>query len=126
MYCPECGGEYREGFTECADCGVPLVAAPPAPILHPDVKLVTVLEGGDPTEIALAESLLMEEKIPYLKKDDRVQDLFALGRFPYGVNPLTGPVEIQVPEEHAEAALELLQDLKDGYEGEPEQITEPD
>ena len=30
MRCPKCGDEYRPGFTECADCRVPLVedAAP--------------------------------------------------------------------------------------------------
>lgn len=37
MWCPECGGEYRKGFTECADCGVALVDVPP----H-----LGVLEGG--------------------------------------------------------------------------------
>jgi hypothetical protein len=25
MYCPSCGSEYRPGYTECADCKVPLV-----------------------------------------------------------------------------------------------------
>ncbi len=25
MWCPKCGAEYREGFTECADCHIPLV-----------------------------------------------------------------------------------------------------
>ena len=25
MFCPDCGGEYREGFFECADCKVALV-----------------------------------------------------------------------------------------------------
>lgn len=25
MYCPNCHGEYREGFTICSDCDVPLV-----------------------------------------------------------------------------------------------------
>ena len=27
MFCPKCKAEYREGFTVCADCGVPLVEA---------------------------------------------------------------------------------------------------
>lgn len=26
MFCPSCRSEFREGFTECADCGEPLVA----------------------------------------------------------------------------------------------------
>jgi len=26
MFCPSCRAEYREGFTECGDCGVALVA----------------------------------------------------------------------------------------------------
>lgn len=105
MYCPECGGEYREGFTECADCGVPLVESLPAEAPHPEMNMVTILEASDPTEITLAESLLLEEKIPYVKEFDQAT----------GVNPATGPVAIQVPEEHAEAALELLQDLKAGH-----------
>jgi hypothetical protein len=29
MICPKCGAEYRPGFTQCADCEVDLVAAPP-------------------------------------------------------------------------------------------------
>jgi hypothetical protein len=28
MFCPVCGDEYREGFTRCADCDVPLVEGP--------------------------------------------------------------------------------------------------
>lgn len=29
MICPECKGEYREGYTKCARCGVDLVEATP-------------------------------------------------------------------------------------------------
>ena len=113
MYCPECGSEYREGFVTCADCEVPLTEAPPAEPVHPDVQLVTVFEGTDPAALALAESLLLEEKIPYFKKGDQIQDLFAMGRI-FGINVVVGPVQIQVPEEHAEAALEMLGELRHG------------
>lgn len=112
MYCPECGGEYREGFLECADCGVALVENPPEPEEHPDLDLVTVLETGDPALLAVAESLLMDAEIPYLKRGDFLQDLFALGRFGTGSNPITGPVAVQVKKENAEAALQILDEIE--------------
>lgn len=112
MYCPECGSEYREGFMQCADCEVPLVDTPPQEPEHPDIHLVTVLETGDPGEIALAESILLEAQIPYVKKGDQIQDLFALGRMPFGFNPIVGPVEIQVAEENVVAAHDVLDELK--------------
>jgi hypothetical protein len=30
MWCPECGGEYREGFDRCGDCDVSLAESPPS------------------------------------------------------------------------------------------------
>ena len=32
MWCPDCGAEYREGVTACADCGVTLVDTPPVEV----------------------------------------------------------------------------------------------
>jgi hypothetical protein len=32
LHCPNCGGEYRDGFTECADCKVPLVTLAPGEV----------------------------------------------------------------------------------------------
>ncbi len=131
MYCPECRSEYREGFFECVDCEVPLVGSLPEQPPHPDLQLVTVFEGSNPSLLAMAESLLMAEEIPYLKKGEQIQDLFALGRLPSGFNPVIGPVLIQVPEEHAEAARELLADLEamglgpEAEEG-PEPFEEPE
>lgn len=107
MYCPECGSEYREGFFTCADCEVPLTEAPPPEPVHPDFQLVTVFEGTDPAAVALAESLLRQEEIPYVKKGEEMQDLFP------GFSPL-GPIHLQVPEEHGEAAFELLGELRHG------------
>ena len=52
--------------------------------------------------------------------------LFAMGRL-MGFNPAVGPVVIQVPEEHAEKALEMLGDLRNGNlePAEPEPDSEP-
>lgn len=127
MYCPECGSEYREGFFECVDCQVALTAEPPAEETHPDLDLVTVMAEEDPGRLALAESLLMDAEIPYIKKGDQVQDLFGGGRI--GFNPLVGPVLLQVSEEYAEEARALLDDLESEeevdssfYDGEEEDL----
>ncbi|HEX9668911.1 MAG TPA: hypothetical protein VGC93_05445 [Thermoanaerobaculia bacterium] len=112
MYCPECGGEYREGFLECADCGIALVAKPPIePEPAPEPDLVTVLETGDPSLLAIAESLLMEEEIDYLKTGEPLQDLFALGRLGFGFSPIAGPVVIRVEQADAEVAARILANL---------------
>ncbi len=68
LYCPQCGVEYREGFSECADCLVPLAAGdrPPAPDGEAAgaVELVTVLETGDWVEISLVGGVLQDAGIP--------------------------------------------------------------
>jgi Putative prokaryotic signal transducing protein len=125
MYCPECRSEYREGFVQCADCEVPLVdTLPQEEPEHPDLQFVTVLETGDPGEIALAESILLEAGIPYYKKGDQIQDLFALGRLSFGFNPVTGLVEIRVAEENVAAAHDALEELKNVDLSEPEMVAE--
>jgi tetratricopeptide (TPR) repeat protein len=49
-YCPKCRAEYREGFTECADCRVPLVDALPAegasPASQAETALRAMLDAG--------------------------------------------------------------------------------
>ncbi|HEY3570522.1 MAG TPA: DUF2007 domain-containing protein [Thermoanaerobaculia bacterium] len=127
MFCPECGGEYREGFTHCADCDVDLVESlPPEPPLEemPDTALVTVLETGDPSELMFAESVLQGAGIPYVKQGESLQELFALGRLGTGFNPVAGPILLQVPEEQAEAAMELLEEALPEEPGEQEQNAE--
>lgn len=131
MFCPECQGEYREGFTECADCGVPLVGKLPEPEPEAerdqisDAGLVALVRTGDPNELAFAEAVLTEADIPFVKKGESVQDLFALGRVGMGFNPVTGPIVLLVSEEHAAEAAKLLEESEkaelDGMEELPEE-----
>ena len=46
MFCPECRAEYREGFTECSDCGLPLVRELSPEPKREYVEFVTVLSGN--------------------------------------------------------------------------------
>jgi hypothetical protein len=68
MFCPVCAGEYRPGFTECADCGVPLVSEPPASAMPPEHAdphdLVPLLESLDLDVLDAARGRLHAMGIP--------------------------------------------------------------
>ena len=102
MFCPQCGAEYQTGIRECADCGVELVTDPPVTQDPEWVDFVTVLTTRDHAELAVAKSLLEGEGIPFFAKNDGVENLIA-----------AGPVEVQVPPEHEQAARDLLDELNE-------------
>ena len=113
MFCPQCRSEYREGFTRCESCDVPLVAVLPPEAGDPSHRdLVTVFETGDPGLLAMAHSILDESEIPYLTQGEGVQDLFGLGRLGTGFSILTGPVHIQVERATEPEARSLLAGLE--------------
>jgi len=114
MFCPNCGAEYREGFTVCSGCNVPLVNEPPGQIEPGFIKFVTVYETGDPAFIAFAKSILQSEGIKYFIKGEGLQDLFAGGRLGTGFNPAIGPAQIQVDEKDVEKAKDLLSQIEKG------------
>ncbi len=119
MICPQCRGEYREGFSRCESCNVELVE--PSQLATPDhanIELVTIFRGADPGEIALAESLLVSAGIRYSKKNDALQDLFGPGRLGAGFNVAIGPAEIQVDRNDGPRALTLLEDILEAEAGE--------
>lgn len=108
MFCPNCSTEYREGFTVCADCNVPLVNELPRQIEPELMKPITVYRTGDTAFITYVESILRSVGINCCIKGEGLQELFAGGRFGTGYNPVTGPVEIQVDKRDAERAKDIL------------------
>jgi len=109
MYCPQCRIEYRDGFTECADCQVPLSQGTPPqePVrpFDPTIGLVVVLETNDLIQLALVKGLLDEAAIPY----------FVLGQIATlvtDVDPfLHKMMRVQVPRDCEAEARELLDQL---------------
>ena len=108
MYCPNCRAEYRDGFSECSDCQVPLLpgappASEPADSLEPDLDLAVVLETNDTIQLALVKGVLDDAGIPY----------FVLGQIATlveQVDPfLRKWVRLQVPADREAEARELVE-----------------
>jgi hypothetical protein len=78
-----------------------------------DLDLRTILVTSDLTTISMAEGILEGAEIRYLARGEDIQDLFGLGRL-VPVNPISGPVEIQVLAEDEVRARELLADFTGG------------
>ena len=119
MFCPKCGVEYREGFTECADCCLSLVAEkPPEPVNLgvPDLDLVTVLETSDPVAIAAAKGLLEEAGIPYCVLGDEFGKRFApLGDFLHPWCRLQVGSDREVEARQILEPLDLQHNIRDIY-----------
>jgi hypothetical protein len=106
VYCPQCGCEYRDGFSECSDCRVPLSAGtPPQKTADPALGLVVVLETNDQILLAFAKGVLVEAGIPF----------FVLGQIATLVSDVDGLlrkwVGVQVPRDREAEARELLEGL---------------
>jgi hypothetical protein len=106
MYCPQCGAEYRNGFTECSDCRVALSPGvrPEAP--DPHLDLVTVFESNDRSAIGLAKGSLEDASIPFWMQYDETAARLVLG-------PIMFPLcRFLVPKDREVGARELLEQLE--------------
>ncbi|MBZ5586663.1 MAG: DUF2007 domain-containing protein [Acidobacteriia bacterium] len=106
MYCPQCRAEYREGFSECSDCHVPLLSgAPPPDPFDPNMELVIVLETNDQVQLAMVKGLLEDAGIPF----------YLLGRITtliQDVDPMLHKwIQVQVPRDREAEARELIESL---------------
>lgn len=100
MICPECGSEYREGFTHCSDCDVDLVEAVPG---EPEVDLVRVFATGNPAIIPIVDSVLRDAGIEFMTTGSSVQALQGAIGSSYVV-----PVEFWVRSDMEATAREIL------------------
>jgi hypothetical protein len=111
-WCPQCGVEYREGFSRCSDCGVALVGAPPPNPerpRRPGPEWVEVAGYTTVEEARFAQGLLLEEEIPAEVVDKHV----VLNPFPQVDE---AEVLLLVPPEHADRADGLLARAEAGEE----------
>jgi hypothetical protein len=109
MYCPQCLTEYREGFTECSDCHVALVAGAPPPEqpseFDPSMDLVDVIETEDAVQFAMVKGLLEDAGIPFNLPGQ-------ITRLVNDVDPfLQKHIRVQVPRDREEEARQLLEVL---------------
>lgn len=123
MICPECGSEYRPGYTQCADCAVPLVEPEPEEGGEPDVELVKIFSATNAAVLPLVESVLIDAEIEFMTKGEALQDLFALGRLGLGSNNAIGPAEIWVRKDDEAEARSLIEMLEEPV-AEPEPPSE--
>lgn len=105
MFCPQCGAEYREGYSECADCGVPLVESPVPPA---DVELVSVFRTADAGLLPVIKSVLASADIPFMVQGDEASGLFPFGSAGGGADGRRLGAVVRVPSDRAEEAEELL------------------
>lgn len=110
-YCVECGSEYQDGVTECADCpGSQLVDAAgmrqrglPLPDERDTREFIRVTTAEDPLTAERYVQVLEAQGIPVFSRPRRAGtvDVLTTG------NPMPW-WEILVPEEHTQRASELL------------------
>jgi len=94
MICPQCKAEYRQGFTVCADCEVPLVAQLPNPPGGPassaessEDPFCAFWKGDDPRIHAELCELLDQEGIPHktVRRADHLFNLNSRNAFQIGI-----------------------------------------
>jgi hypothetical protein len=109
MYCPQCRTEFRDGFTECSDCHVPLVAGTPPPEIDPfdpGLDLVVLVETNDRMQLAMVTGLLEEAGIPFYQ-------LNQIATLVQDVDPFLNKwIKVQVPRDREAEARELLEQMQ--------------
>jgi hypothetical protein len=105
VYCPSCGAEYRDGFERCADCDVPLAAAPPVEANDPPPEFqgpVVVARVHTLVEAEVAVELLRAAGLEAALRDEH------MARIHWLAVPAIGAIGIEVEAASAALARDLL------------------
>ena len=105
MFCPNCGAEYREGFSECYDCQVPLVAALP-PENHESKDYETIKLACNPVQIPILKSILEAEEIEHFFYGEALASLYP------SMSNITSPPRLVVPLEDSDRVREILEEMR--------------
>ena len=109
MFCPKCRSEYRKGFSECADCHVPLIRKldplPAEPKPGDFVEYKELLSTYNLADISFIESILDSEKIIYFMQNEEFNTLTFSPQ----------PVRVMVNTDQLEMAKKLLKDFEPHY-----------
>ncbi len=103
-WCPQCGAEYREEFTRCSECDVPLVASLPEETPLGEAGVI-VAAFSDHQEARLVRGVLDEEGIPCGLIDRHFH------AYPVSTGVL-GDVLLAVPPSWEQRAREVLRTLR--------------
>jgi hypothetical protein len=91
MFCPVCKAEYREGFTRCSDCEVPLVSRLSSPESGDSSESPELLwSGTDGGIFARLTEALHEAEIPYNDEQTGARLIYSSAHTPLQVWTLKG------------------------------------
>lgn len=107
MWCPQCGVEFREGFTICSDCDIALGTDPPAGegVEHPDIQRVVIAHYHDIAAAHIAADFLQTQGIAAEVLDEHTVGLN------WYLAPAMGGCRLSVDEKDAEEANHLLEEV---------------
>lgn len=97
-WCPKCGTEYREGFTECVDCHVPLTNEPHAAPMYCNALIdpVPVYEAATTVDGEMICETLRNAGIPAMLRDSELGQITKvyLGSSIYGATVLVDRAQV--------------------------------
>ena len=115
MRCPECGTEYRDEFTHCYDCDVPLISEADHQqqqaereserARHRDMKIVQVFAAQ-----GLAESDVIQSMLESIGIESMTRGHSVLSVHPFTMDGM-GEVRILVAEPDVEAARQAISEF---------------